>query len=221
MSLTVKICGLSTPETVDAALSAGADMIGLNFFPPSPRSVALDVAGGLAARVRGKAAIVALTVDMDERSLEAIVAALRPDILQLHGRETPERVREVKARFGIRVMKAIGIRDAADLAALEPYLDAADLLLLDAKPPKGAVLPGGNGVPFDWTLLSSFDPGLPWLLSGGLGPQNVGEALRITGAPGVDVASGVETAPGRKDPDLIRAFIAAARATARIPERTA
>jgi phosphoribosylanthranilate isomerase len=222
MSLIVKICGLSTEETLDAALDAGADMIGLNFFPPSPRFVSLDTGERLADRARGRAEIVALSVDMDDAGLAEIVDALRPDWLQLHGKDSPERTAAVRARFGRRVMKAIHVSTAGDLATARAYADACDRLLLDATPPKGAVLPGGNGEAFDWTILRGFRPVRPYLLSGGLTPGNVAEALHISGAPGVDVSSGVETAPGRKSADLIRAFIAAARkAAVAEPERAA
>jgi phosphoribosylanthranilate isomerase len=214
MHLTVKICGLSREESVAAALDAGADMIGFVFFPPSPRFLSPERAGRIAARAHGRAEIVALSVDMDDSGIEAIVAALDPDWLQLHGNESPERVAAVKDRFGRNVIKAIGVREAADLTAAKDYVDIADRLLLDAKPPKGAVLPGGNGAAFDWRLLENFDPGVSWMLSGGLDAGNVREALAITAAPGVDVSSGVETAPGVKSPDLIRAFIAAARRAA-------
>lgn len=218
MKLTVKICGLSTEATLDAALAAGADMVGFVFFPPSPRYLTLERAGTLAARARGRAEIVALSVDMSERGLGEIVDMVRPDWLQLHGREDPERVAAIKKRFSRRVMKAIGVREAADLLTAQRYRGIADRILLDAKPPKDAVLPGGNGAAFDWTILDGFD--MPYLLSGGLDPQNVSLALKTTGARGVDVSSGVESAPGRKDPALIRAFIAAARkAVARQPER--
>jgi phosphoribosylanthranilate isomerase len=211
MSLIVKICGLSTEETLDAALAAGADMVGFNFFPKSPRSVTPARAAELANRVAGRAEIVALTVDADETAMAGIIEAVSPDWLQLHGAESEEAVAAVRKRFGRQVMKAVGIRQAADLDLAGSYMKVADGLLLDAKPPKGAVLPGGNGVPFDWTLLAGFDPDVPWLLSGGLTPGNVAEAVAITGAPGVDVSSGVESAPGRKEPNLIRAFIANAR----------
>ena len=214
MHLIVKICGLSREESVAAALDAGADMIGFVFFPPSPRFLSPERAGRLAARARGRAEIVALSVDMDDAGLDSIVTALDPDWLQLHGKEPPERVAAVKERFGRNVMKAIGVREAADLAAASGYVGIADRLLLDAKPPKDALLPGGNGAPFDWRLLSAFDPGIAYMLSGGLDAGNVGEALAITAAAGVDVSSGVETAPGVKSPDLIRAFIAAARRAA-------
>jgi phosphoribosylanthranilate isomerase len=213
MDLIVKICGLSTEETLDAALDAGADMVGFVFFPPSPRFVGVDRAAALARRAQGQAEVVALTVDMDDAGLGEIVERVAPDWLQLHGRETPERVAAVKKRFGRKVMKAVGVRDASDLVTVGTYRTVADRLLLDAKPPEDAVLPGGNGAPFDWRLLKGFDAGLAYLLSGGLDPGNVVEALRVTRAPGVDVSSGVETSPGVKDPDLIRAFIAAARRT--------
>lgn len=217
MSLIVKICGLSTPETVDAALAAGADMIGLVFFPPSPRFVALDAAAPLAAQARGRAEVAVLTVDMDEEGIAAIVDTVRPDWLQLHGHEPPEQVAALKRRFGLPAMKAIGVRESADLAAVAPYRGVADRILLDAKPPKGATRPGGNAVAFDWAILDGFAPSLPWMLSGGLDPSNVGAAITRTGAPGVDVSSGVETAPGIKDAGLIAAFVAAARGAASPP----
>ena len=217
MSLVVKICGLSTPETVDAALDAGADMVGFVFFPPSPRFVAPEAAAPLAARARGRASVTALTVDMDEAGIAAIVEAVRPDWLQLHGHEPPAEVAALKARFGLPVMKAIGIREPADLEAIAPYAGVADRLLLDAKPPKGATRPGGNAVSFDWAILDGFAPGMSWMLSGGLDPGNVGEAIARTRPPGIDVSSGVESAPGRKDPGLIVAFLAPARAAERGP----
>ena len=212
MHLLVKICGLSTPEAIDAALGAGADMVGLVFFPPSPRFVSLERAAPLAAHARGRGAVTALTVDMDEAGIAAIVDRVRPDWLQLHGHESPEQVSALKRRFGLPVMKAIGIREASDLAQAEAYRGIADRLLLDAKPPKGATRPGGNALAFDWAILDGFDPGMPWMLSGGLDPGNVGEAVRVTRPMGVDVSSGVESAPGRKDLALIAAFVAAARA---------
>jgi phosphoribosylanthranilate isomerase len=220
MKLIVKICGLTTEDALDAAIGAGADMVGFNFFPPSPRYLSLERSTALASRARGQAEIVAVTVDMPDRGLEEIVENVRPDWLQLHGNEAPERVQAVKRRFSRRVIKAIGVRDPSDLAASERYRTIADRLLLDAKPPKGAVLPGGNGAAFDWAILEDFEPGLPFLLSGGLDAGNVGTAIRMARAPGVDVSSGVETGPGRKDPALVRAFIAAARrAAVRQPER--
>ncbi|MCK0197935.1 phosphoribosylanthranilate isomerase [Ancylobacter sp. 6x-1] len=223
MSLDIKICGLSTPETLDAALGAGADLVGLVFFAKSPRNVTLDTARRLAARARGRASLVALTVDATDAELAAIIEKVSPDLLQLHGHEGPERVAAIRARFGRPVMKAVGIAEAADVAAARAYEGAADRLLLDAKPPRGAMLPGGNGLPFDWSLIADFTPAgpdmldgpKPFMLSGGLTPETVGEALRLTRAPGVDVSSGVESAPGVKDPERIVAFVQAARAAAR------
>jgi phosphoribosylanthranilate isomerase len=212
MSLIIKICGISSEAALDAAIAAGADMVGLNFFPPSPRAVTPARAAALAARAAGRVQTVALAVDMDDAGFAEILAAFRPDWLQLHGSESAARVADVRARFGVPTMKAIGVRNAGDLAGAIAYRDAADRLVLDAKPPEGAALPGGNGATFDWRLIEAFVPGLPYLLSGGLTADNVGEAVRITRAPGVDVSSGVETAPGRKDPALIAAFVAAARA---------
>ncbi len=214
MSLIVKICGLSTEETLDAALAAGADMVGLNFFPKSPRYLTLSRAAELAKRAAGRTEVVALSVDMDDAGLAEIVEAIHPDWLQLHGRETPERVAEIRKKFGRQVMKAVGIRQAADVDAARTYESVADGLLLDAKPPKDATRPGGNGASFDWSLLAGFDPDIPWLLSGGLAPGNVAEAVALTGAPGVDVSSGIESAPGRKEASLIRAFVANARGEA-------
>jgi phosphoribosylanthranilate isomerase len=221
MDLIVKICGLSTEETVDAALDAGADMIGFVFFPPSPRFVAPSQAARLAARARGRAEVAVLTVDMGETGLAEIVDLVKPDWLQLHGMESPAALASAKTRFGRKVMKAIGVREAADLLEAKRYT-AADRLLLDAKPPMGAERPGGLGVPFDWGLLADFTPGKAYLLSGGLDPANVGEALGISRAPGVDVSSGVETSSGVKHPDLIRSFVAAARrAAATLPSQRA
>ncbi len=207
----VKICGLSTPDTLAAALDAGAERIGLVFFPPSPRHVDLGRAAALAAQARGRAAIVALTVDAEDDLLAALLDAVSPDMIQLHGRESPARAAAVRARFGRPVIKALGVSSAAEVEASGAYGTSADEILFDAKPPKGAVLPGGNGVAFDWRLLAGLDLPVPFMLSGGLGPRNVGEALRVTRARAVDVSSGVETAPGVKSPELIAAFIRAAR----------
>lgn len=207
----VKICGLSTPETVDAALESGADLLGFVFFPASPRYVTPNRAAELRRRVAGRAEVVALAVDPADADLAEIVDRVAPDWLQLHGREPPARVAEVKARFGLRVMKAVGVRGRSDVADADPYLPVADRLLFDAKPPAGALLPGGNGIPFNWRLLRDLDPGLPFLLSGGLDPANVAGAIELTRPLGVDVSSGVETAPGRKDANLIRAFLASVR----------
>ncbi len=214
MSLLVKICGLRTPDALDAALDAGADMVGFVFFEPSPRHVGFEAARALGARVKGRAAKVALTVNGDDAAFERIVAELQPDMLQLHGQETPEQVRVLKKKFDLPVMKAIPVETEADLGAIAMYSKIADRLLFDARAPRDATRPGGLGKPFDWRLLRNLEPGIPYILSGGLDAGNVAEALRITRAPGVDVSSGVERAPGEKDPDLIRTFVRAARAAA-------
>ena len=209
MNPLVKICGLSTPETVEAALEEGAGMIGFIFFPKSPRHVTPEQAASLRQAAKGLAEAVAVTVDADDAYLDAIVATMQPDWLQLHGHEAPARVAELKARHGLPVMKAFSIRGVGDLEAIKPYHGIADRLLFDAKAPKGSELPGGNGVSFDWALLSGLEPGLDYLLSGGLNAANIGEALSITGAPGIDISSGVESSPGVKDEAMIRAFFAA------------
>ncbi len=211
MTPLVKICGLSTPATLDAALDAGADMVGFVFFPKSPRHLDWGKARALGLKARGRARIVALSVDADDETLKRIAEALDPDLYQLHGRETPARVREIGELTARPTMKAIGVAARADLAAAGPYAGVADFLLIDAKPPKDAALPGGNGRPFDWSLTRDFHPRPPWLLSGGLGPETVEAAIAESGARGVDVSSGVETAPGVKDVGKIRAFVAAAR----------
>jgi phosphoribosylanthranilate isomerase len=212
MALSIKICGLKTPEALDVALESGADMVGFVFFAPSPRNIGSELARTLSARVNGRAIKVALTVDASNEALAAIVEALKPDILQLHGKEAPERVAVVRSRFGLPVMKALPIAERADLSPIRQYANVADRLIFDARPPQDATRPGGLGKPFDWTLLKGLDLKIPYMLSGGLDAANVAEALRITRAPGVDVSSGVERAPGEKDPDKIRAFIRAARA---------
>lgn len=211
MGLVVKICGLSTPETLDAALDAGADMVGLVFYPASPRAVTANRAAELRKRVGATVEVVALSVNATDSELSEIVDRVAPDWLQLHGTESPERVAEIREHFGLPVMKAIGIRGVGDLPAAEPYVPVVDRLLFDAKPPLGAILPGGNGVPFNWRLLRDIEAGRPFMVSGGLDAANVRQAIELTGAMGVDVSSGVETAPGRKDVNLIRAFIGAAR----------
>ena len=213
MSLDVKICGLSTRETLDAALGAGADMVGFVFFPPSPRHVSFDLARELAASVKGRAKKVALTVDADDATFAAIVAALKPDILQLHGHESVARVLELKQRFGREVMKALSVETSADLTSLPEYAAVSDRILFDARPPKDATRPGGLGTTFDWYVLDNLDLKRPFMVSGGLTADNVAEALRITRAGGVDVSSSVERAPGVKDPQLIERFIRAARAS--------
>jgi phosphoribosylanthranilate isomerase len=214
MSLIVKICGLSTPEALDVALDAGADMVGFVFFPPSPRHISFDTARALGGRVGRKAKKVALTVDADDATFDAIFESLQPDLLQLHGKETPARVTTLRRRFGRPVMKAIPVERKTDLALVADYVGIADRLLFDARAPRDATRPGGLGKSFEWRLLEHLDPGMPFMLSGGLDAGNVSEAVRVTRAPGVDVSSGVERAPGDKDADKIRAFIRAARETA-------
>jgi phosphoribosylanthranilate isomerase len=211
MSLLVKICGLSTRETLDVALGSGADMVGFVFFSPSPRNISLETARELGKQAKGRAFKVALTVDADDAMLSNIVETLGPDILQLHGNETTARLRDVKAKFGLPVMKVLPVEIAADLAPLAGYATAADRILFDARAPKGATRPGGLGAVFDWHLLENLDLELPFMVSGGLNARNVAEAVRVTRA-GVDVSSGVESSPGVKDPELIRDFIRAARA---------
>ena len=213
MSLIVKICGLSTRETLAAALDAGADMVGFVFFPPSPRHLSLVAARDLGNQVQGRAAKVALTVDADDAMLGNIVEVLRPDILQLHGKETVTRVRDIKQKFGLQVMKVIAIETTADLSALPGYADVADRILFDARAPAEATRPGGLGAAFDWRLLEQLELKRPFMVSGGLDARNIAEAIRITRTGGVDVSSGVERSPGIKDPEMIRAFIRAARAT--------
>ena len=213
MSLLVKICGLSTRETLGAALVAGADMVGFVFFPPSPRHLSLETARELGRQAKGRAAKVALSVDADDATLENIVETLQPDLLQLHGKETIARVRDIKAKFGLPVMKVIAVETSADLAALPGYTSVADRILFDARAPKDATRPGGLGAVFDWHVLENLDLELPFMVSGGLHAGNVAEAVRVTRAGGVDVSSGIERTPGIKDPEMIRAFIRAARAT--------
>jgi len=214
MSLTIKICGLRTPEALDVSLRAGADMVGFVFFSASPRHVDFAAARELGARVQGRALKVALSVDADDEWLAASIAALAPDLLQLHGKETPERVLAVKTRFRLPVMKAIAVASKDDLGCLPTYAEVADRVIFDARAPRDATRPGGLGKPFDWRLLKNLDPRVPFMLSGGLNRDNVAEAIEMTGAGGVDVSSGVERAPGEKDRDLIRGFIRAARTAA-------
>ncbi|UWF66518.1 MULTISPECIES: phosphoribosylanthranilate isomerase [unclassified Brucella] len=209
MALDIKICGLKTPEAVAAALDGGATHIGFIFFPKSPRHITPDAAARLRAAATGRAEAVAVTVDADDETLDEIVKTVRPDMLQLHGGETPERVRFVKARYNLPVMKAFSIREAGDLEAIAPYRGIADRFLFDAKPPKGSELPGGNGISFDWNLLAALDADIDYMLSGGLNADNIAEALLKTGAPGIDISSGVECAPGEKDVRLIENFFQA------------
>ncbi len=214
MTVTVKICGLTEPAGLAAAVAAGARYVGFVFFAKSPRHVSPEQAADLAAQVPLGIAKVGLFVDPDDALLRAVLDKVPLDMIQLHGAETPARVAEVKALTGLPVIKAVGLAEPADLDALWDYGLVADMLLIDAKPPKGAALPGGNGVAFDWRLLAGRQILKPWLLAGGLTPDNVAEAIRLTRAPGIDVSSGVESAPGIKDPDRIRRLIA--RATAPI-----
>lgn len=218
MTSLIKICGLSTPETLEAAVAAGADMVGFVRFPASPRHLSLEAGHELSAQARGRTLRVLLVVDPTDRELDEAVAAIDPDLVQLHGRESPERVAAIRRRSGRPVMKAIGIGRAEDLRGAARYDEAADRLLLDAKPAADAARPGGNGARFDWSLLRDrddrplLDRRLALMLSGGLTPENVADAVRVSGIAAVDVSSGVETSPGVKDPERIAAFVRAARA---------
>ena len=209
MSLLVKICGLTTPEALDAAVAAGADMVGFVFFPPSPRNLGFEAARALRNRVHGRATKVALTVDASDELLGTIIEALKPDMLQLHGQETPDRVVVVRTRFGLPVMKALPIETRADLSPIHLYAKVTDRILFDARAPRDATRPGGLGKAFDWRLLENIE--VPFMLSGGLDATNVSDALKITRAGAVDVSSGVERAPGEKDPAKIREFVRTAR----------
>ena len=210
MPVSVKICGLSDRAGLDAAMAAGARYVGFVFFAKSPRAVTVEQAAALAVEVPPGIAKVALVVDADDATLDEIVARVPLDMLQLHGHETPERVAEVRARHGLPVMQAVGVASEADLPALDAYAAVADQILVDAKAPKGAPLPGGNGLAFDWRLIAGRRWPVPWMLAGGLTPDNLAEAVARTGARQVDVSSGVESAPGVKDEVRIRAFLDAA-----------
>lgn len=213
MTTQVKMCGLKTLETIAAAVDAGADYLGFVFFAKSPRSVTPDEAARLSAHYRGKAAIVALTVDAADASVDAINQALRPDFFQLHGNETPQRASEIKANTGAKIIKAISVRSDADVARAHNYLGAADIIMFDAKPMEGQGLglPGGNGISFDWRLVERIGLPVPYFLSGGLNPDNVADAICLTGAPMVDVSSGIEESPGLKSISKIHSFMAAVR----------
>ena len=211
MFIKTKICGIRTPEALDAAIAGGADYIGLVFFAKSPRNISVADAARLAKAARGKAAIVALVVDADDAQLAEIAQHVRPDFLQLHGHESVARVDSIKRRAGASIIKAIAVETAADAARSQDFAGVADMILFDAKPPKDAILPGGNGVAFDWRALDSVRGKLDFMLSGGLTPDNVTEAIRATGARAVDVSSGVESAPGVKDAELIRRFLHAVK----------
>jgi len=208
----IKICGLSTPETLDVALGAGADLVGFVRFPKSPRHVSLDLGHKLSLQARGRAQRVVLLVNPGDEDIAQAIEAINPDLIQLHGSETPERVAEIRSMVKRPVMKAFGVAEPSDLKALTPYASRVDRFLLDAKPPRTAnALPGGNGLAFDWRLLNGLDPKLSFMLSGGLTPDNVAEAIRLTRPEAVDVSTGVESGPGLKDPARIEAFIRAAR----------
>lgn len=206
----VKICGLTKSADIEACAQAGAHYVGLVFFEKSPRNISFDAARALALEVPLGIAKVGLLVNADNALLDGLLADVPLDVLQLHGQETPQRVVEIKERYGLPVMKAVGVADEADLDAISDYSTVADQLLIDAKPPKSAELPGGNGLSFDWRLIAGRKWSVPWMLAGGLTPDNVAEAMRLTGASQVDVSSGVERAPGQKDADLISSFVEAA-----------
>jgi phosphoribosylanthranilate isomerase len=212
MALDIKICGLKTGETLAAALAGGASHVGFIFFAKSPRYVEPVEAGRLRQAALGKAKAVAVTVDAGDAFLDDIVEKMHPDMLQLHGSETPERVAEVKARYGLPVMKALAVSEAADLERIKPFIGVADRFLFDAKPPKGSQLPGGNGIAFDWRILTGLDAGVGYMLSGGLNAANIGDALQLANPSAIDISSGVESAQGVKDPALIEQFFRAVRA---------
>jgi phosphoribosylanthranilate isomerase len=210
MALLVKICGINAAPAADAAVRARADFAGLVFHPKSPRHLSLEAARSLAERLRGRTRLVTLVCDPDDDTIAAVIAAVRPDFLQLHGRETPERVAAIRSRFGVPLIKALPIAEASDFMAVADYEPFADMLLFDAKAP-AAARPGGHGVAFDWQLLKGRRFARPWFLAGGLSPENIARAVAVCAPPAVDVSSGVESAPGVKNSDLIAAFVAAAR----------
>ncbi len=210
-AIRVKICGLRDADAVDAAVSGGADYVGFNFFPKSPRYVTPVLAAELAARVPTGIAKVGLVVNPDNAALDALMSQTPLDFVQLHGAETPDRVVEVKRRTGLPVIKVVGVADESDLAQVAAHAAVADQILVDTKPPKNAILPGGNGVAFDWGLVAGLRWPVPWMLAGGLTPDNVADAIAQTGARQVDVASGVESAPGVKDAQMIADFVKAAQ----------
>ena len=211
MTLSIKICGLRTPEAVDRAVALGATHLGFIFFEKSPRNIFAEDAARLADRVRGKAKIVAVTVDADNEELDDIIQTLNPDVLQFHGRESADHLLTIKSIYGLEVMKALSISQSDDLRKTEAYIGIADRFLFDAKAPKGSELPGGNGVSFDWTIMDALDDDIDYMLSGGLNKDNVGKALEMTRATGLDVSSGVETSPGVKDLDMMDAFFESVR----------
>lgn len=210
----IKICGLTSSADIPAALLAGADYLGFVFFRKSPRNLAFEEAAFLGGTVPSGICKVGLIVDAEDALIDRLLGRVPLDMLQLHGTESPERVAEISARFGLPVMKAVGVADEGDLPALDEYARVADQILVDAKPPKGAAVPGGNGIAFDWRLIAGRRWPVPWMLAGGLTPDNVAEAIRLTGAQQVDVSSGVERAPGEKDAAKMAAFGAAVREAA-------
>ena len=209
MTIEVKICGINDEEALEAAVVHGADMIGFVFYPDSPRNVSIERAAELAFYLPEDIKTVGLFVNPEDRLLDQVMNAIHLDLFQLHGQESPDRVEAIRFEYGMPVMKALSIADKADLDRAKAWRDVADRLLFDAKPPKDATLPGGNGVSFDCSLLSGFEIGIPWMLAGGLTPENVAQAIKISGARAVDVSSGVESAPGCKDPNKIEAFLKA------------
>jgi phosphoribosylanthranilate isomerase len=211
MSTKVKICGLKTEAALEAALDGGADYVGLVFFPASPRHVTPQAAKALADKARGRAGIVSLLVDPDDALIDTVIATVAPDLLQLHGQETPQRAVDIRRRWATPIMKAIRVQTSQDARAALAYREAVDLILFDARPPEDSTRPGGNGAPFDWRTLLGVKDQVPFVLSGGLTPDNVAEAIRATAASAVDVSSGVERRPGEKDPELIRHFLRAAK----------
>lgn len=219
MATEVKICGLRSEAALDAALAGGADYVGFVFYAPSPRNIAPNAARALADRARGRAKVVALFVDPDDELLASVIDAVSPDIIQLHGAESPARVSDIARRFGRPVLKAVSVADAKDVEAALAYAGHADRILFDAKLLEGAAgaLPGGNGIAFDWQALAGLEGRIDFMLAGGLNPANVAEAIRCTGAHAVDVSSGVESRPGEKDPDLIRRFLQAAKTVKQSP----
>ena len=216
-SIAVKICGLTQPSEVHAVAQAGATYCGFVFFLKSPRNVSFEQAAAMAFEAPVGLGKVALTVNADNAFLDALTAQVPLDMLQLHGSETPERVLEVKARYGLPVMKAVGVASAADLPSVDAYMQAADQILVDAKPPENADLPGGNGLTFDWRLIAGRRWIVPWMLAGGLTPLNAAEAVQMTGTRQLDVSSGVESAPGVKDTSMIRAVVDASQGVSKIP----
>ncbi|MEP3845401.1 MAG: phosphoribosylanthranilate isomerase [Paracoccaceae bacterium] len=209
-NVSVKICGIRNPAHLDVLAKAGARYVGFVFFEKSPRFVTLDTARSLSLATPTGIAKVALVVNADDAQLDTLTSTVPLDMLQLHGSETPERVAEIKTRYGLPVMKAVGVADADDVATLDRYTKVADQILVDAKPPKTSELPGGNGLAFDWRLIAGRRWPVPWMLAGGLVPDSVGQAIKLTGARQIDVSTGVESAPGEKDPNLIKAFVEAA-----------